>query len=195
MRQRTGSIERASMLIEAMLALGIVSIGTLSIIGMLGQSNTSSRESQDRKEAIQNFGFVKTKLREMPFEEAYELMKGQAPPYYSYQYSANPESLRSDGSAQPERELTSRMRRGFRRGDDPLLKEDLLFREGGVFRLRFSQLLANGTAPPPLPAPDKLLSPRFSLALEFFIDPLPGENEGQWIAVNQVLRVPVSITR
>ncbi len=195
MRQRTGPVERASMLIEAVLAVGIVSIGTLSIIGLLGQSNSSSRESRNREEAIQNLGFVKTRLQEIPFEEAYEMMKGQTPPYYSYQYLANPESLRSDGSAEPEREPGSRLRRGFRQGDDPLLKEDLEFHEGGVFRLRLSQLLASGAAPAPLPSPDKLLSPGFSIALEFFIDPLPGENEGQWIEVNRVLRVPVSITR
>ncbi|MDF1738880.1 MAG: hypothetical protein P1U86_06960 [Verrucomicrobiales bacterium] len=195
MRQETGPVERASMMIEAVLAVGIVSIGALSIIGMLGQSNTFSSENRNREEAIENLGFVKSKLQEIPFEEAYEMLKGQTAPYYSYQYSANPESLRSDGSAEPERGEGSRLRRGFRRGDDPLLKKDLEFREGGVFRIRISQLLANGAAPAPLPPPDKLLSPGFSMALEFFIDPLPGENEGEWVEVNRVLRVPVSITR
>jgi len=195
MHQETGPVEKASMLIEAVLAVGIVSIGALSIIGMLGQSNTFSSENRNREEAIENLGFVKAKLQEIPFEDAYALLKGQATPYYSYQYSANPEALRRDGSAEPGREEGSRLRRGFRRGDDPLLEKDLEFREGGVFRLRISRLLANGAVPAPLPPPDELLSPGFSMALEFFIDPVPGENEGDWIEVNRVLRVPVSIAR
>lgn len=193
--RRRGPSERASMMIEAVVALGIVSIGTLSLIGLLGQSNVSSRESRDRAEAIQNFGFVKQGLRELPFDEAYEAMKGQDPPYYSYQYWASPEMFRGDGSAQPEREAGSRLRRGFRRGDDPLLKEDLAFREGAVFRLRLSPLVDGTAAPPSLPDPDQLRSPGFSLALEFFVDPLPGENEGVWEETNRVLRIPVSIAR
>lgn len=195
MRQLSHPIQKASMMIEVVVALGIVSVGMLSIIGLLGQSNASSRESGDKEEAVQSLGFVKKKLEEIPFEDAYEMIKGQNSQYYSYRYLASPEVIRKDGSAQPDRAPGNRLQRGFRRGDDPLLKEDLEFREGAVFRLRLSQLLAAGAAPPALPAPDKLLSSGFSLALEFFVDPLPGENEGEWIEVNRVLRVPVSIAR
>lgn len=188
---------RGSMLVEAVVALGIASVGILSVIALLGQSTDAEAENRKYEEAMQSIESVRMHFEQFPFEEIYEEVRNPTHPYYSYRYSAMPGRTRDDGTAIPGYGGEARLQSGLRRSDDRLLTEDLSTAQGTVFRLRLSPLAEDDPASTrsPLPELEGLTTASFDVAVEFYTDPQPGINEGEWVDGRRVLRIPVAIKK
>lgn len=188
---------RGSMLVEAVVAFGIASVGILSVIALLGQSIDAGAENRDYEGAVQSVGFVRMRLGQFPFDEIYEEVRKPTHPYYCYRYSAFPGQRREDGTLVPGYGSDTRLQVGFRRGDDRLLKEDLAASQGTVFRLRLSPLTGDDPAATrtPWPEPEKLTTASVDVAVEFYTDPRPGINEEVWMESRRVLRIPIAIKK